>query len=183
MGGPTVDFTEEGRAKLAKFLGFGHWLCILPSFICLITALVVQLSIEDKISFIENYNGAVLPGILVFTGFLGFFAHVLCGKAFYTNRLIEKREQWMKFLIPAISVTVLIFLLEFIAGIMCFVHIKELEDSFDDGIVKAMAAYKNDIQTKEQVDVLQMTYQCCGSRGFSDWFKISWVHPDYASTV
>ncbi|WAR30796.1 PRPH2-like protein [Mya arenaria] len=179
MAGPSVEFTEEGRVKLAKFLGFGHWVCILPSFICLILALVVQVTIEDKIAFIENYNGAVLPGLLVFTGLFGLIAHILSGKAFYTNRLLDEREKWTPFLIPAISVTAIIFLFEFISGIMCFVHISDLEESFNDGIRKAMAAYKNDATAKEQVDVLQMAYSCCGSRSYRDWFSTSWIHPDY----
>lgn len=178
-----VEFTEDGRNKLAKFVGIGHWICILPSFFCLLAALYIQILIEDKILFIENYNGAVLPGFLVFTGFFGLFAHILCGKVAFSNRLPEKREKWMAFLLPALIATAVIFLSEFISGIMCFVHIRELEDSFDDGIKIAMAAYKNDATTKEEMDVLQMTFECCGSTSYTDWFSMTWIHPDYVNPI
>lgn len=181
MVGPAFNFTEEGRCTLAKFVGITHWLCILPSFICLLTALYIQILIEDKISFIENYDGMVLPGFLVFSGFFGFFAHIVCGKVAYTNRIPAKREKWSGFILAAIIATSVIFLSEFISGIMCFVHIANLEDSLDSGIRVAMSAYKNDATTKEKTDILQMTYECCGSRSYKDWFYLTWIHPDYVN--
>ena len=176
---PTVIFSEEGRVKVARALGLTHWICIFPAVICLITALYIQLVVSDKILFIENYNGAILPTFLVFTGFFSLFGHILCGKAFWENHKIEKREKWVKFLFPAIIVTILIFVFEMIAGIMCFVHVGELEESLDAGISTAMNVYKNDMTTKEEMDILQMEYECCGSRSYQDWFKVPWIHPDY----
>ena len=181
MAVPIVPFTEEGRVKSAKVVGVIHWICIIPAVLCLITALYIQLVVADKILFIENYNGAVLPGFLVFTGFFSLFGHILCGKAFWINHKPEKRETWAKFLLPAVIVTLLIFLFEMISGILCFVHVGELEDSLASGIMTAMKAYKNDMTTKEEMDVLQIEYECCGSRSYQDWFKVSWIHPDYMS--
>lgn len=180
MGGPAFDITEDGRFRLAKFLGIAHWICILPSVLCLILALFIQISIEDKISFLEDYNGAVLPGFLIFTGFYGLVAHIMCGKIAYTNRTTDKREKWSQYLLPVVIATVIIFVSEFISGIMCFAHISNLEDGFDSGIMRAIAAYKNDATAKEQMDVLQFSYGCCGSRSYRDWFTIAWIHPDYA---
>ncbi|XP_052269349.1 peripherin-2-like isoform X2 [Dreissena polymorpha] len=182
MAGPVVNFTEVGRARLAKFLGIAHWICILPSLLCLLTALFVQTTIEDKIFFLENYNGAVLPGFLVFTGFYGLLAHILCGKAIFSNRIVTKRKKWMAFLLPALIATFVIFLAEFIGGIMCVVHMKDMRKSFDAGIWKSMRAYKNDATAKESLDVLQMSYKCCGSRSYSDYFSVEWIHPDFIST-
>lgn len=179
----SFEFSEDKRHRLAKLLGFAHWACILPSFLCLILALVIQVSIENKISFIEDYNGAALPGFLVFTGFYGFIAHVLCGKVTYTCRQVDKRDKWSPYLRPVVFATLAIFLAEFIAGIMCFAHIGSLEDGFNTGIMKGLAAYKDDATTKEQIDVLQMTYSCCGSRSYRDWFTVAWVHPDFEDEV
>ena len=179
MGVLSYNISEDGRRKLAKCLGFVHWACILPSVLCLILALFIQIAIEDKISFIEDYNGAVLPGILVFTGFYGFVVHVISGKVIYTCRIVEKRDKWGSYLRPVVIATLIVFLVEFTAGIMCFIHIGALEDGFDSGIKKAIAAYKDDATTKEQVDTLQMEYRCCGSNSFHDWLSVSWVHPDY----
>lgn len=181
MAFPNVTFTEDGRVKTAKVLGIIQWICIAPAILCLLTALYIQLVIADKISFIENYNGHALPGILVFTGAFSFLCHILCGKAFWANYKPEKREKWAKFLLPAVIVTLLIFVLELIAGILCVVHVGELEDSLESGILNAMKSYKNDLTTKEEMDMLQIEYACCGSRSYEDWFRISWVHPDYMS--
>ena len=178
MAWPLIDFTEEGRYRFAKYLGITHWICIVPSFICLISALYIQLIIEDKISFIESYNGAVLPGVLVFTGSFGFFSHIISGKVIFSNRDVEKREKWAGFLLPVVTVTFVIFLLEFIASIMCYVHISDLGKSLDKGIRSAMLVYNADIVKKEDLDILQMTYECCGSKSYSEWFSVSWINPN-----
>jgi hypothetical protein len=182
MAGPVIKFTERKREKFAKFVGFTQWVCILPSFMCLVLALYVQLVIEAKINFIEDYNGTILPGFLLFCGFFGLFSHILCGKVAYTNRLPEKREKWMKFLLPALIVTFVIFLAELISGVMCFAHIQNLEESFQSGIKAAMSAYKDDATTKEELDILQFEYECCGSKDYMDWFSVAWIHPDFRST-
>ena len=181
MAFPNVTFTEEGRVKTAKVLGVIHWICIVPAVFCLITALYIQLVISDQIYFIENYNGHVLPGFLVFTGAFSLFGHILCGKAFWANHKVKKREKWAKFLLPAVIVTIFIFLFELIAGIVCMVHVGDLEDSLASGILTAMKGYSNDLTTKEEIDMLQIEYECCGSRSYQDWFKVAWVHPDYLS--
>ncbi|XP_045187793.2 uncharacterized protein LOC123545532 [Mercenaria mercenaria] len=183
MAGMVIEFSEEKRSKLAKFVGISHWICILPSFICLLLALYIQLVIEDKISFIEDYNGAILPGFLVFSGFFGLFTHILCGKVAYSNRIPEKRAKWTRCLLPAVIATAIIFLAEFISGIMCFAHIQNLEESFDSGIRLAMVAYKDDMTTKEEMDKLQMAYECCGSKSYQEWFSVAWIHPDYMNSV
>lgn len=184
MGGLLeTEFTEDRRNMLAKLVGVTHLICILPSFICLLAALCIQILIEEKIAFIENYNGAALPGFLVFTGFFGLLGHILCGKVAFSNRRPDNRGKWMAFLLPAVITTVVIFLLELISGIMCFVHISELEEAFNNGIDVAMAAYKNDAITKVEIDVLQTTYECCGSKSYTDWFSVSWIHPDYVNRI
>ena len=178
MPGPFIDFTEEGRYRFAKYLGITHWICIIPSFVCLISALYIQLIIEDKISFIENYNGAVLPAFLVFAGSVGFFTHILCGKIIFSNRLVEKREKWAKCLLLVVILTFILFLLEMIGSIMCYVHVSDLGESFDKGIRSAMRIYQTDMVKKEELDVLQMSYGCCGSKSYSEWFSVPWNKPE-----
>ena len=180
---PNVPFTEEGRAKTGKVLGIIHWISIVPAVFCLVTALYIQFVISDQIYFIENYNGHVLPGFLVFTGLFSLTGHILCGKVFWANHKILKREKWAKFLLPAVVVTVFIFLVQFIAGIVCIVHVGELQDSLASGILTAMKSYKNDLTTKEEMDTLQIEYECCGSKAYQDWFHVAWVHPDYLSNA
>lgn len=179
MGGVSLELSPDGLFKLAKILGVVHWICILPSFVCFILALVIQITIQDKVAFVEDYNEAVLPGFLVFTGFTGFIVHIASGKISYTTRIVKKRPKWTPYLKPVVIATLVVFLAEFITGIVCFAHISSLEDGFDRGVRKAMAAYKDDATTKEKVDTLQFTFSCCGSRSFRDWFTITWVHPDF----
>lgn len=179
MGLQNFEISGDGLFKLAKFLGFVHWTCILPSFLCLVLALFIQIAIQSKVAFVEDYNGAVLPVFLLFTGFFGFIVHIVSGKIAYTCRRVEKRKKWARFLLAVVIATVILFLMEFTAGIMCFAHISSLEDGFDLGIRKAMGAYKDDATTKEQMDTLQMTFGCCGSRSYRDWFTIEWIHPDF----
>ena len=39
-----------------------------------------------------------------------------------------------------------------------------------------MMLYNSDLSHKNLINVLQLEYDCCGSRRYSDWFKIEWYN-------
>lgn|SRR6218665_185491 len=40
-----------------------------------------------------------------------------------------------------------------------------------------MKEYRTDMKAKSQIDDLQVTYKCCGSEDYTDWFRVPWI-PD-----
>ncbi|XP_037080188.1 uncharacterized protein LOC119101042 [Pollicipes pollicipes] len=64
------------------------------------------------------------------------------------------------------------------ALILCAIHKGLIETAFVAGFNEAAVRYKLDLETKAQLDRLQVGHQCCGAKGFDDWMRISWVNMD-----
>ncbi|XP_013396339.1 photoreceptor outer segment membrane glycoprotein 2 [Lingula anatina] len=54
-----------------------------------------------------------------------------------------------------------------------------LEEAFKKGLLKSMMRYKAVHSLKMTIDELQMDYQCCGSKGYWEWFTVSWFDNKY----
>ncbi|KAK3596023.1 hypothetical protein CHS0354_032546 [Potamilus streckersoni] len=144
---------------------------------------LIETTIRDKIRFIENYNGAILPALLLSIGATSVVAHLVCGKICWTNHNPVRRRLWSRYLLPTMIVSTVIFLLELVSGIMCYSHVTELDKSFKRGILTNMKDYKDDVNVKEEVDVLQIEFSCCGSIAYTDWFRTAWIHEDYLNDL
>lgn len=60
------------------------------------------------------------------------------------------------------------------------IHSYYLHDKVGDGLLDAMKGYRNDSVSKKAIDMLQVQFQCCGSRSYKDWFNIPWFDADLA---
>ncbi|XP_060571339.1 peripherin-2-like [Ruditapes philippinarum] len=177
-----LKFSEEKRRNLAIFIAISHWMCMLPASVCLLLGILIYIDISNKISFIEDHIGNVVPFFIAFSGFFGLFCHIFCGTVAFSNRTSVKQDKWKKLLLPALIATVLLFLLELITGIMCIVHFQGMKDSFITGIKRAMSSYKDRVTVKAEVDTMQISFECCGIRSYKDWFYVTWMQPEFVSS-
>ncbi|GLV34786.1 hypothetical protein CBL_09267 [Carabus blaptoides fortunei] len=51
-----------------------------------------------------------------------------------------------------------------------------------DGITEAMINYKSDSRVKVRLDILQISFHCCGSRKYKEWFEIPWFDSNVTTT-
>ncbi|UYV68778.1 hypothetical protein LAZ67_6000826 [Cordylochernes scorpioides] len=70
---------------------------------------------------------------------------------------------------------ILVALLVLGAVILSFLEVWRLESAFGKALSRAMDKYKTDVVQKEQIDMVQIEYKCCGIDSHTDWFKISFI--------
>lgn len=179
MGWPKVTLDETNRSKIANISSILNWVCIIPSLIVLSVGAYIQTSLQSKFNVIEDYSGKALPVFLILFGFISAVSNILVGKVCTANQSPERRVDWGKYLLPSVISGLIIFICVFISGILCFVYVSHLRESFYQGFVKAMYQYKDDVAVKEEIDLMQIEFECCGSEAFTDWFKIPWINEDY----
>lgn len=46
----------------------------------------------------------------------------------------------------------------------------------------SMRRYRDNIEVKQNVDLLQSGYECCGDNKYTDWFRVSWVADEFVDT-
>ncbi|XP_072047845.1 CD151 antigen-like isoform X2 [Amphiura filiformis] len=70
------------------------------------------------------------------------------------------------------SLVLLIIVLEVVAGILAFVYQQDVERILKENIIKLIeeeyTGEEKNVPT-ETIDLLQETFDCCGSAGFADW--------------
>ncbi|XP_020299802.1 tetraspanin-7-like [Pseudomyrmex gracilis] len=63
-------------------------------------------------------------------------------------------------------------LLELAAGASVYAYRTCLNEGFDQSLNASMAAYDQDKSISNHIDFMQETLQCCGNRGYADWFNL-----------
>lgn len=179
MGWPSICIQERGRRRLAKMSALFCILGILLCIVVLATGIYIYMNIKTKIHLIEQYNAKSLPIFMMIVGFVGILFNIIGIKVCWTNSYPEKRAKWVSFLLVYVVGCVLLFLCVIISSFVCFGAIPMLEDGFSAGIYSGMKKYSSDMNKKSEIDMLQFEYRCCGSRAYTDWFHVNWIHEDY----
>ncbi|XP_013792103.1 tetraspanin-9-like isoform X2 [Limulus polyphemus] len=101
-------------------------------------------------------------GVLIFlVGFLG-----CCGSWFETKCL----------LVVYFIIVVLVFLLEFTAGTLGFAYRKHIRETLQEELkvgIKDKYTINNDAGLKNTWDQIQLKFDCCGVKEYTDWHKIA----------
>ncbi|XP_067682294.1 peripherin-2-like [Haliotis asinina] len=177
-----IDLSEETRLKITLVSSILSLICIIPSVMLLGAGAYIQGAVQTNVHLIEDLNTTVLPSCIITTGFLCVCHNCFCGTVVFLSRKKKKREGLIKFLFPTVIIGLVLCLAIFAAGIMCFVQITHLSSSLQKGISSAMKKYKSDPGMKQEIDTVQIEFECCGNDKYTDWFSVSWIHSDYLKT-
>ncbi|XP_022913351.1 rod outer segment membrane protein 1-like [Onthophagus taurus] len=127
-------------------------------------------------------NGRVLPMFLVITA-LAISIVDIC-VMFYLGRAFSKTKNkhinFMLFVIVLVIIGSICFI--FFMCILILSHSYSKRQQMHDGIVDAMMNYSKDSLTKETLDNMQVEYECCGSKNYSDWYDIKWYDANLINT-
>lgn len=180
----SLCINEHRRKNLITFLivsqsvefGTGCLLCII--------AVLVKMLLGYKMSFLERYyNPWIVPVILIMTGIAVMLTSILgikfCFHCFQNNTGFTETQSINKnyfyfFIMNSISllsktVTVLVFIYQ----------LQIIHSALKKGIADAIRSYRTDSVIKEELDVMQMKYACCGLESYKDWFHIKWIEDKY----
>lgn len=70
-------------------------------------------------------------------------------------------------------------LIAFIFSIIALSHSHAKHEKLHDGIRDAMDNYSLDSTIKSQLDKMQITFQCCGSKSYTEWYEIRWFDVNF----
>ena len=174
-----IKYTEPARQRLCVILSVTNWMCILTSLGLIFLGLFIKYSVEEFTNLVENYDGNTFPYMLIGVGAVSFVVAVGSGFLFYMTQDPDKRDAMQHFLLVYLIVQTLVAFVSLAAGVMCYIHINHLEDSFANGFALAMTRYKNDPHTKLEMDKMQSSFECCGNRGYTDWFSEDWIAEEF----
>lgn len=115
---------------------------------------------------------------------------VSMGTNFFASKISQdaldaaRFPRWKNFLKPYYAVSCFFTTLMLLAVIMSYVMKGSLESSLKIGLKNGIRFYK-DTDTpgrcfqKQNIDRLQMEFQCCGNNDLRDWFDVQWISNRY----
>lgn len=175
----SIRMTEMKRRCYSKVLFAIAWVSILFGCILLVGGLYIKIHIEGKMNLIEGYNSNILLIALLMVGVFLILLDLVGGKLLYDVDDVSRRKTVVPTLMLFLIFLLVLNLLLFSTGLMCFIHQIHLRNSFHDGLLSAMSKYSENDTVKVEFDLLQIEFTCCGNDGYEDWFDIQWISNMY----
>lgn len=177
----TFDISEKGRKRLALLsAAFSGSLTIFGIFLSVFAAYIKR-TIDDKLHLIANYDAEVLPSFLLTVGIIVLVTNLILTKVCYDLAYPIPRVRWQNLLILLILYLLVAIWFIFAASMMCFSHRSLIEEGLGAGISSMMNNYHHKKEAKVTLDLLQLEYQCCGSKDYNDWINIHWINHAYVN--
>ncbi|XP_067224140.1 photoreceptor outer segment membrane glycoprotein 2 [Chanodichthys erythropterus] len=179
-----VRFTKTKRDKLAQVLWVLNWISIVTGIILFSLGIFLKVEINKRQDLMVERNLQSVPNMLIAVGLIACAINFLGGKICYDCVDTNKFLRWKLVMLPYIICTFFFTLSVLVGALMCYSMLGQLEESLTLGLRDAMRYYK-DTDTpgrcflKRTVDLLQIQFQCCGNKGYRDWFHIQWVSNRY----
>lgn len=174
-----LTFTEGGRNKLGIISAVLSILLSFSGFCLIIIGIYIQVKVNDQLILLENYNDGLLPNFLISVGTLMFIIDGLMSKFAYDTGFADTSNKFRLAMVPLIVVMSVFCIVVLVASITVSTHRESIESGLHGGLTRAMKRYKDNMEIKVTLDILQMGSRCCGSKSYKDWFKIGWVNPEF----
>ncbi|XP_060912258.1 rod outer segment membrane protein 1a [Labrus mixtus] len=179
-----MKFPFQKRVQLAK----GLWLLSLSGTVAgaltFSLGCILKTELLRRAEVMDNSNIHVVPNTLMIVGLaslgINYFASKICQDALDADQF----PRWKKFLKPYFAISSFFTVLMLLAVIMSFAMTGSLEFSLKLGLRNGIRFYK-DTDTpgrcfqKQNIDYLQMAFECCGNNDFRDWFEVQWISNRY----
>lgn len=174
-GKPILKVSFRTIRYIAIFSSAYIFITIMYIFSLLIECITVKYHVGDFVDMVDT-DGYVLPTGLAIPSLLGLLLCVLSLWFIYKTCRCDyvKRPGLNRLFFLFIIFIVACVCLIFIISIMLLAHSYSAHESLHDGITEAMSNYGLDSTFKRHMDMLQVEFQCCGSKKYSEWFNITW---------
>lgn len=167
-----IDFKKVKLIMLATIL-----LAIATILFCLgifVAAVQIKLKIGVLINMISKNEGNFLPTVFVVPALLCLLLNIGIMYLIYAAFKPEQRgviNLVMYFVVLICLVVVVIILL---ICIIILAHVYASDADMHNGIIDAMMNYSSQSDIKQYIDMMQIDYQCCGSKKYDEWYDIQW---------
>lgn len=170
-----VAISEKGRLHYCDVLSLLNFVYLAFSLGLLALGAQIRYSLSHLDHIYIGFDDDTLPLLLVGVGSLSVVSNIIGGLVCYTAKVERQRPKTTVALRAHVIVSVVLALVTCTCAVLCFVSKSSLSKAFERGIRQSMEAYGNDPKAKNNMDVLQMDYRCCGNGGYKDWFITPWI--------
>lgn len=154
-------------------------LAILLSIIyCLgifLTATKIKLHIGELINMVSKRDGDVLPTLFALPALLCLLLNFVALFLIYRVFGDDKRDWLNSVMYVFILVCLATIIIICVVCVIILTHIYGKHEKLHDGIKDAMKNYSSNSQIKKEVDLMQIEFQCCGSKKYDEWYDIKWM--------
>lgn len=140
-----------------------------------ITSVKIKLRIGVLINMVSPKDGDVLPTLFAMPALM---CLLLNGLALWLLHGLFKREtrKWFNTIVYGFVLVCLASIgVVLVVCITILTHVYGKHERLHDGIVDAMNNYSTDSKIKKEVDLMQIEFQCCGSKKYDEWYDIKWL--------
>lgn len=149
-------------------------IAILDCITIFISAVKIKLSIGLLINMISKNEGNFLPTIYVVPALLCIFLNAGILYLIYAAFIPEDRTLINLVMYIVVLVCLAVLVIIFLICIIILVHVYGANEQLHNGIIDAMRNYSTESDIKQQIDMMQIEYQCCGSKKYDEWYDIEW---------
>ncbi|KAL3971297.1 leucine-rich repeat and fibronectin type-III domain-containing protein 5 [Sarotherodon galilaeus] len=163
-----MKFPFQKRVKLAQGLWLLSWCATVAGATTFTLGCILKTELRRRAEVMDNQDIHIVPNTLMIVGLaslgINYFASKICQDALDAGRF----PRWKNFLKPYFAVSCFFTVLMLLAA----------------GLRNGIRFYK-DTDTpgrcfqKQNIDRLQMEFQCCGNNDFRDWFEVQWISNRY----
>lgn len=137
-------------------------------------AIDIKLSIGLLINMISKNEGNFLPTIFVVPALLCLFLGIGILYLVYAAHRPEEQRIINMVMYVAVLICLIVVLIIFVICIIILAHVYAANEQLHNGIIDAMKNYSTQTDIKKQIDMMQIEYQCCGSKKYDEWYEIQW---------
>lgn len=144
------------------------------------SAVAIRNHLGYFLNIISKGEGNILPSLQALPVFI--FLCINITIIVILSKMFERRKQpklnWLMFLLIMVSLLLISIVLILLVAILSYSYKEHTQ--LHNGILEAMENYSTDSWYKEQIDRLQIEFQCCGSKKYDEWYSITWYDTNLA---
>lgn len=139
-----------------------------------IKAVNLKLTIGVLINMISLNEGNFLPILYVVPALLCLFLNAGMVYLIYAAFAPEERRFINMVMYSVTLICLVVVIITLLVCIIILAHVYAANDHLHDGIIEAMKKYSTQSDIKQQIDMMQIENQCCGSKKYDEWYNIQW---------
>lgn len=140
-----------------------------------VAAVKIKLDVGVLINMVTRKDGDILPTLFALPALLCLLLNG--GTLLLIHKTFRKQKR------PWLNTILYVFVLVCLASILIIIifcitvltHIYGKHQKLHDGIIDAMKNYSTNSKIKREVDLMQIEFQCCGSKKYDEWYDINWL--------
>ena len=165
--------------SICSFLGCT--VLLLYSLNLLLLAIKIRTNLGVYIEMISK-NGDVFPTLLAMPTLITIIVNPFIMYYIMKSFSVRKGKSTNKILFVLVITCLVLICILFVFCVGLLSHTYSSYEDVHDGIITAMSNYSKETVTKELVDKMQVEYECCGSKNYTDWYSIKWFDANLINT-